>query len=62
VQTHFDLPSNIACVVGGLRRFTLFPPEQLPNLYVGPLEFNISAQAIRAILARAFEPAGRGPS
>ncbi len=39
VQTHFDLMSNIACVVAGKRRFTLFPPEQLPNLYIGPLDF-----------------------
>lgn len=39
VQTHYDLMHNIAGVVAGKRRFTLFPPEQLPNLYIGPLDF-----------------------
>ena len=39
VQTHFDLMRNLACVVAGKRRFTLFPPEQLPNLYVGSIDF-----------------------
>jgi len=53
VQTHFDLSSNIACVVGGRRRFTLFPPEQLPNLYVGPIEFNISGPPISMVPLKA---------
>lgn len=38
VAPHFDLKENIGVVVMGTRRFTLFPPEQLPNLYMGPLE------------------------
>ena len=36
-QTHFDLSSNIACHIAGDKVFTLFPPDQLPNLYPGPL-------------------------
>ena len=36
VQPHFDLADNIAVVVAGQRRFTLFPPDQLANLYIGP--------------------------
>ena len=37
VAPHFDNNRNIACVVGGSRRFTVFPPEQVSNLYIGPL-------------------------
>ncbi len=44
VSTHFDESDNIACVAAGRRRFTLFPPEQVANLYVGPLDHTMAGQ------------------
>ncbi|HEX8623107.1 MAG TPA: cupin-like domain-containing protein [Allosphingosinicella sp.] len=44
VAPHFDLSDNIACVVAGRRRFVLFPPEQVANLYVGPLDHTMAGQ------------------
>jgi hypothetical protein len=38
VAPHYDLMENIGIVVAGRRSFILFPPEQIKNLYVGPLE------------------------
>ena len=49
INTHFDLAYNIACVVGGRRRFTLFPPEQIENLYVAPLDFTPSGAPVSLV-------------
>ena len=49
ISAHYDFPDNLACVVCGERRFTLFPPDQVGNLYVGPLDRTPSGQAISLV-------------
>jgi Cupin-like domain len=49
IAAHFDNTENIACVVAGRRRFTMFPPEQIQNLYVGPLDLTPAGQPVSLV-------------
>lgn len=49
VPAHVDESNNVACVVAGRRRFTLFPPEQVSNLYIGPLDYAPTGAAMSVV-------------
>ncbi|HVY85551.1 MAG TPA: cupin-like domain-containing protein [Caulobacterales bacterium] len=49
VGAHHDPSENIACCVAGRRRFTLFPIDQLANLYIGPFEMSPAGTTVSLV-------------
>jgi hypothetical protein len=54
VATHNDQVENLACVAAGRRRFTLFAPEQVANLYMGP--FHVTPAGTAVSMAHVTDP------
>jgi len=55
VSCHHDTYDNVACVIAGRRRFTLFAPQLIGKLYVGPID-NTMAGAPVSLAASADGP------
>ena len=49
IAPHNDVPNNVAVCVAGSRRFTLFPPEQFRNLYLGPIDHTPAGRPVSMV-------------
>ena len=58
VSSHYDTFDNLACVIAGRRRFTLYPPELIGKLYMGPIDNTMSGPPVS--LAASAPPEARG--
>ncbi|MHA6718843.1 cupin-like domain-containing protein [Sphingomonas sp. RS6] len=60
IPCHYDTMDNVACVVAGQRRFTLYPPDAIADLYVGPIDNTPAGQPV-SLAAASPGPDARYP-
>jgi Cupin-like domain len=60
VSAHYDALDNLACVIAGRRRFTLYAPELIDRLYVGPIDHTMAGQPV-SLAASSVPDAHRFP-
>jgi hypothetical protein len=56
VACHNDTFDNIAAVVAGRRRFTIYPPDAIADLYIGPIDHTMAGRPTSlAAASRSFD-------
>lgn len=61
VSSHYDTFDNLACVIAGRRRFTLYAPELIGKLYMGPIDHTMAGPPVSLAAAGGAQDAGRFP-
>lgn len=57
VSSHYDTFDNLACVFAGRRRFTLYAPELIGSLYVGPIDNTMAGAPVSLAASSAADDA-----
>lgn len=60
VSAHYDTMDNLACVAAGRRRFTLYAPALVGDLYPGPIDHTMAGQPV-SLAASSDAPIGTFP-
>lgn len=61
VSSHYDTFDNLACVVAGHRRFTLYAPELIGKMYMGPIDHTMAGPPVSLAASAGAEDGGRFP-
>ncbi|GAA0549350.1 hypothetical protein FHS83_001107 [Rhizomicrobium palustre] len=56
VSCHYDAMENIACIAAGRRRFTLYPPELIGKMYIGPIDRTMAGQPVSLAASGPSDP------